>query len=123
MCSRTFDFDNFLNTANDGAIDFDARMAVDDFASHHMDSMPSTMLPLPSLPPAPYNPDSRPLSPLEIRDTYWPRCKQNPGRRSKPKRDAEDELAVLTDRGLQVWNLGVWAKGRRERRWLEEKLP
>jgi len=30
-------------------------------------------------------------------------------------RNGEDELVVLTDRGLQMWDLGVWGHGRRTR--------
>ncbi|OAL33445.1 hypothetical protein AYO20_07301 [Fonsecaea nubica] len=34
-------------------------------------------------------------------------------RRSQRRRVAENELIVLTDRGLQVWDLSVWGRGRR----------
>ena len=42
--------------------------------------------------------------------------------RRKQKRDSEDELIVLTDRGVQFWDLGVWATGKRERGVLDRNL-
>ncbi|EXJ68149.1 uncharacterized protein A1O5_08764 [Cladophialophora psammophila CBS 110553] len=36
-------------------------------------------------------------------------------KREPRKRVAENELIVLTDRGLQIWDLSVWGKGRRLR--------
>ncbi|ETN47121.1 uncharacterized protein HMPREF1541_01311 [Cyphellophora europaea CBS 101466] len=51
----------------------------------------------------------------------FPRRSRNKGKRPlrpRRKRRTEDELVVLTDRGLQVWDLGARAKGRRGRRWL-----
>ncbi|KIW32067.1 uncharacterized protein PV07_03641 [Cladophialophora immunda] len=41
----------------------------------------------------------------------WDKRKRPPRRRV-----AENELVVLTDRGLQVWDLSVWGRGRRIRR-------
>ncbi|OAP60675.1 hypothetical protein AYL99_05677 [Fonsecaea erecta] len=37
-------------------------------------------------------------------------------KRNPRRRVAENELVVLTDRGLQVWDLSVWGRGRRIRR-------
>jgi len=33
----------------------------------------------------------------------------------RKKRITEDELIILTDRGVQVWNVGARAKGKRKR--------
>ena len=46
----------------------------------------------------------------------------NPNPRKRRKRHTEDELIILTDRGVQLWDLGVWAKGKREKGWLDERL-
>ena len=32
---------------------------------------------------------------------------------TRPKRNTEDMLTILTDRGVQTWDFGPWAKGRR----------
>lgn len=110
-----FDFDTFLSTTNENPFIFDPTGSTQETRSAATD-----------LPPAPYDLDSRPPSHLENRNASWrksERRREKLRRERKPKRDAEDELVVLTDRGLQVWNLGVWAKGRRQRGYLEEKLP
>ncbi len=117
---HNFDFDSFLKTANEDAFNFD----------HFLDSHPVASGQLVGAAVRDQSPahnylESRPPSPLEIRNRPWRKSehvRHQLGRREKPKRDSEDELVVLTDRGVQVWNLGVWGKGRRGRRWLDEKL-
>ena len=42
--------------------------------------------------------------------------------RKRRKRHTEDELIILTDRSVQLWNLGVWSTGKREKGWLDERL-
>ena len=51
-------------------------------------------------------------------DLLKPECFASKVKRKK--RVSEDELMILTDRGVQVWNLGVWARGRREKVCVEE---
>jgi hypothetical protein len=49
-------------------------------------------------------------------DDHAPSEAQKPRHR---RRIGEDELIVLTDRGVQIWDLSVWGRGRRIRRTLE----
>ena len=113
--SEHFDFETSLNTTNENP-----------FFSDHLGSTQETGSAATDQPPAHSDSDSRSPRPLENRSASWrksERCRERLREKEKAKRDAEDELVVLTDRGLQVWNLGVWAKGRRQRGYLEEKLP
>ena len=50
------------------------------------------------------------------------KTKERAARTRRRKRDAEDQFVVLTDRGVQYWDLGVWATGKREKSWFDEKL-
>ncbi|EXJ81125.1 hypothetical protein A1O3_07413 [Capronia epimyces CBS 606.96] len=43
-----------------------------------------------------------------------------PAFKMKRKRPAWNELMVLTDQGVQSWNLGMWGRGKRIRRELDE---
>jgi hypothetical protein len=42
--------------------------------------------------------------------------------RAPERRCAENDLVVMTDRGVQFWNLGVWARGKREKGELDAGL-
>ena len=44
------------------------------------------------------------------------------GKSKRKRRKGEDELVVLTDRGIQIWDLSVWGKGRRESKWLNGNI-
>ncbi|RMD40566.1 hypothetical protein DV735_g4558, partial [Chaetothyriales sp. CBS 134920] len=54
------------------------------------------------------------------RNRHYSPAMGKPRTKKKRKRRTEDELIVLTDRGVQVWNLGVWASGRREKEFIPD---
>ncbi|EXJ58717.1 hypothetical protein A1O7_06146 [Cladophialophora yegresii CBS 114405] len=48
--------------------------------------------------------------------TQQQHCKRQRGRNRKPRyRSAENELVVMTDRGIQIWDLSGWGRGGRVR--------
>ncbi|KAJ9655051.1 hypothetical protein H2198_005991 [Neophaeococcomyces mojaviensis] len=56
------------------------------------------------------------VSPTSTSTTAQPAKPDEVGKASKPKkRITEDELIILTDRGVQVWNVGARAKGKRKK--------
>ena len=62
----------------------------------------------------PSHPDRKQSSGPDKADSTISESKPTPTPKIKPrKRIAENELIVLTDRGVQIWDLSVWGNGRR----------
>ncbi|KPI42554.1 uncharacterized protein AB675_9570 [Cyphellophora attinorum] len=78
----------------------------------------------------PIRPDPLPSSRSRSRSTsphLWGRSRRGSRsrgtrwRRPRRKRNTEDELVVLTDRGVMVWDLGPMSRGRRTTKVLDEE--
>lgn len=87
---------------------------------------------IPTIVPVSIQPADQPADPQQTTSTQ-PTAKSKatdtetettvkPKPRRRRKRKTEDELIVLTDRGVQLWDMGVWARGKRKRGWLDERL-